>query len=169
MIGRNNIGYTVMRAQPFHSGHKKVIDTMLSECDNVVVFLGSVQEERTKNNPFTYSERKKIIEQFYPNNEIKISPIQDLGNLTKWPMYVLTHVDAEIGNLNGSVCYYGGSNSDVEIFKEQWFDVKVVGRNDLNATSIRDILRRGLLSDIKDPIVKKYINLSHIKILKDTE
>ena len=45
-------GLAVMRAQPLHIGHEKVIRDMLAKCGKVTIILGSIQEQGTARNPF---------------------------------------------------------------------------------------------------------------------
>ena len=52
-------GLSIMRAQPFHIGHAKMIDKMLRECEQVTIVLGSIQEQGTERNPLNYTTRKK--------------------------------------------------------------------------------------------------------------
>lgn len=40
-------GLAVMRAQPLHIGHEKVIRDMLAKCGKVTIILGSIQEQGT--------------------------------------------------------------------------------------------------------------------------
>ena len=61
-------GLCVMRAQPFHIGHQKIIDKMLQECELVTIALGSIQESHTERNPFDYSTRRQMIENVYKNS-----------------------------------------------------------------------------------------------------
>lgn len=49
------------RFQPFHNGHKHLIEYALSEAHMVVVAIGSAGRSRDIKNPWTYSERKEMI------------------------------------------------------------------------------------------------------------
>ena len=60
-------GLSIMRAQPFHIGHAKMIDKMLRECEQVTIVLGSIQEQGTERNPLNYTTRKKMIQNVYRN------------------------------------------------------------------------------------------------------
>ena len=48
------------RFQPFHNGHKRVIDHALELSKKVIVLVGSVDQPRCTRNPFTFQERKDI-------------------------------------------------------------------------------------------------------------
>ena len=55
-------GLFVGRFQPFHLGHLKVIEWILERCEKVTVVIGSSLEFSTQRNPFTYEERREMIE-----------------------------------------------------------------------------------------------------------
>lgn len=60
-MSNRKLGFVVGRFQPFHYGHKHLIETAYENCDELVVFIGSAQESRTEKNPFTFQERWRMI------------------------------------------------------------------------------------------------------------
>ena len=68
------------RYQPFHRGHKKVIDYGLEHSKKVIVLVGSANSCRSVRNPFTFAERKEMIigsDDRYPSRVI-VNPLDDL-------------------------------------------------------------------------------------------
>lgn len=76
------------RFQPFHMGHKEVLDKALTMAERVIVLVGSSHQPRTIKNPFTFAERKQMIlntygfnsltTEFNPAlNQMIIEPLQD--------------------------------------------------------------------------------------------
>lgn len=63
------------RFQPLHLGHQKVIERALSLSKNVLILVGGEGKARTERNPFTYEERRWIIQEIYPN--VIIRPLKD--------------------------------------------------------------------------------------------
>lgn len=55
------------RFQPFHLGHKFVVDTALQRAKKVALVIGSDQQPRTARNPFTTKERIEMISRVYPD------------------------------------------------------------------------------------------------------
>ena len=53
------------RYQPFHEGHKKLIDTVLDKGGKVVIALRDTQLSDT--DPYTIKERVEMIKQVYPD------------------------------------------------------------------------------------------------------
>src|SRR3990167_484993 len=75
------------RFQPFHNAHLIDIKKVLKEADEVIIAIGSSKEKNTLENPFSYNERKKMIESVLKNNKIrkyKIFPIPDISNDKEW-------------------------------------------------------------------------------------
>jgi nicotinamide-nucleotide adenylyltransferase len=70
----------VGRFQPFHMGHLKVIKWILKKCDKIIILIGSSKESNTDKNPFSLSERKKMIE-----NTLKTEGMNDKYEIINMP------------------------------------------------------------------------------------
>ena len=81
MEHKHEVGLYIGRFQPFHKGHKSIVEAALKQCDKLIIGIGSSQEIRTKRNPFSYEEREQMIlrsffaEELY--SRIIIIPIPD--------------------------------------------------------------------------------------------
>lgn len=102
MSRQYEFGMVIGRFQMFHNGHKEVIDTALSLCEHVVVYVGSSQESETELNPFRYQLRKEMIEECFPleatAQRVIVRPLPDmgLGNNENWGKYVLDTFRADM-------------------------------------------------------------------------
>lgn len=94
-----NLGIIVGRFQVLHLGHSDMINTALSLCDRVGVFIGSSQESGTLNNPFSYEKREEMLRALF-SDSIEIYPLPDIGvgNNSKWGDYVLEKVKEHLGS-----------------------------------------------------------------------
>lgn len=74
------------RFQPFHLAHYDIIRKALSISKKVLVLIGSSESPKTIENPFTYAERKSMIEDsFYGFKEQLIySPLKDYPDDSRW-------------------------------------------------------------------------------------
>mgnify|MGYP003594185718 CR=1 FL=1 len=75
-----NVGIFIGRFQPFHNGHKYVVDLMLQECDKVIILVGSSNTSISLKNPFNVNQRADMIAQSYPDINSKrlvILPLRD--------------------------------------------------------------------------------------------
>ena len=70
----------ILRGQPFHLGHKSVIDIAFQRANNVILFLGSANRPRSPRNPWTFEERRSMIEETYKVGKpcpLYIEPLND--------------------------------------------------------------------------------------------
>jgi len=132
------------RFQPFHNGHKAVIEAALEQAKEVVVVVGSSFAARNIRNPFTFQERKAMIEAVFPTDRVKVVPVSDYPyDDNKWINAIMRIVestvpDAEdiglIGHSKDSTSYY------LEIFPRWKNHVEVADVGGINATDIRNCL-----------------------------
>jgi len=80
------------RFQPFHLGHLDGLKQILefaNEFDNLILAIGSAEEDFAPRNPFTASERFQMILQVLrdegiPTEKIFITPVRDVGRNSIW-------------------------------------------------------------------------------------
>lgn len=147
------------RFQPFHNGHKAVIDAALKQAKEVVVVVGSSFAARNIRNPFTFQERKAMIEACFTDSKyfsydgaqgrvksprIHVVPVSDYPyDDNKWVNAIQKIVDETvpyakdvglIGHSKDSTSYY------LNIFP-RWKDhVEVEDVGGINATDIRKVI-----------------------------
>lgn len=71
----------VGRFQPFHKGHLAAIKWILKKEKKIFIFLGSTQESFTKENPFSFKERERMIKKTLVRQKIKNFKIYGIRNL----------------------------------------------------------------------------------------
>lgn len=161
------------RFQPFHVGHKEVLDKALELADKVIVLVGSSNQPRTIKNPFTFAERKDMIRESYmrsplseddeefPANRIVIEPLRDNKyNDQAWAVSVqnvVKRVDASfgwsdkprrggiIGHVKDESSYY------LELFP-QWDLIDHEINEEVHATDIRQIYFESNLRYLADVV-----------------
>ena len=119
---RRNIGLAVMRTQPLHKGHTRIIDTMIQDSDVAIIGMGSCNVSRTQHDPFTPEERKEMLRNVY-GDRIKIVMLSDLGitpGKDDWVNYVLGKI-RKLG-LPEPSDYYSGSHGDSVWYKNRFVD-----------------------------------------------
>lgn len=71
-------GLFIGRFQPFHDGHRKCIETILTTCDRCIVLMR--ETEKTEKNPFDTEKRKAMIRAAFPDTaQVDIQVIYDPG------------------------------------------------------------------------------------------
>lgn len=131
--------FVVGRFQPFHNGHKDLIEKALERSVEVIVFIGSVQESRTNKNPYTFEERRAMILNVFPER-VKVVPLKDSPTNEQWIETIKqTLVDM---NCNLSTVKFVCCNKDAATEYSNAllsdFDTEVIQQPvTLNATDIR--------------------------------
>jgi len=81
------------RFQPFHNGHKHIVETACAIADKVIILCGSCNLPRTIKNPFTFEERKQYIKSSFMDDKdtldkLIISGLNDNNSNSKWIIQV---------------------------------------------------------------------------------
>ena len=132
------------RFQPFHDGHKAVIEEALKQAENVCVVIGSANAPRTDRNPFSYQERAEIIRKEFP--DVFLTCVEDsMYNDTKWVEDVQAAVAETANILKAETIVLAGHAKDNSSFYlklfPQWSKdgiISVKNASSLSATSIRE-------------------------------
>ena len=132
------------RFSPFHNGHKAVIEAALEQANEVVVVVGSSFAVRNIRNPFTFEERKAMIQAVFPSIRVKVVPVSDFPyDDNKWVNAIQRIVDQTvphaqdvglIGHSKDSTSYY------LKIFPRWKNHVEVADVGGINATDIRKVI-----------------------------
>ena len=145
---KHKVGLYIGRFQPFHKGHKSIVEAALKQCDRLVIGIGSSQEERTKRNPFSYKEREQMIlrsflaEELY--SRIIIIPIPDRTEYSddaSWGQYVLDCVWQLVG-LRPSINFSGREQCRSTWFEGIDIEEVIIERNIIpfSATELRQAI-----------------------------
>jgi nicotinamide-nucleotide adenylyltransferase len=124
----------VGRFQPFHKGHLQDIKRACDFSDRVIIGIGSSQEGHTKENPFSFDERKEMIDLAMEANNItcyEIIAIPDINDDERW----VEHVRGIVGEFDK---VYTGNEKVKGLFEEKKAEVEQVEiLEGINATEIR--------------------------------
>lgn len=83
------------RFQPFHLAHLQTVEIALQHSHNVIMALGSAQNERNIKNPFSAIERENMILSNFSEQDqkrLKFVPVIDVYNDEKWQKLVKSQV-----------------------------------------------------------------------------
>ena len=137
------------RFQPFHMGHKSVVDTALQSSKKVGVVIGSDQQPRTARNPLKSHERASMIAAVYPqevaDGRIHFVPqVDHVYNLQRWIGGVQSGI-MRVANTpftpdpvrTGLIGHAKDHSSFYLNSFPTWEHIEVPNFNNLNATAIR--------------------------------
>lgn len=113
------IGFFIWRFQPAHQWHlQALLDMHATWVNHFIIGVWSAQKEWTEENPFTYTERKKILELLLQEVPFtfEIHAVPDVGNDEQWFEYITTNLPKFDVVLSG--------NPRLEwIFKPKWYEM----------------------------------------------
>ena len=146
-----DIGFIIGRFQPFHNGHKFLVDAALRHAEKVVIMVGSSNASRSYKNPWLFDERREMIERSIDQDElyrVYIEPLPDVlvssGSDDLWLSNVHTIIDTYLGRAEGQVSYgVVGFKKDVtsnylDLFPEAHTFIIDEGFSILSSTHIRN-------------------------------
>ncbi len=90
-------GLMTGRFQPFHNGHLALAKQVLSECDELIIVIGSAQFNYIDKDPFTAGERMLMIHEALKEAKVDLSrchvmPLANDENNARWIAYLRSMV-----------------------------------------------------------------------------
>ena len=134
-------GLYVGRFQPFHNGHKAVIDLLCNEVDELIIGIGSAQMSHDIRHPFTAGERVLMIQRVLADAKIPvyIIPLEDIKRNALWAAHVVSMVPP-------FDVVYTSNPLVIRLFTEAGFRVEsppMYQRQELSGTAIRQKMLEG--------------------------
>lgn len=145
------------RFQPFHLAHMQTIQIALQQSQNVILALGSAQNERNIKNPFLAIEREQMILSNFSQEDqarIKFVHVIDVYNDEKWQKLVksLIHNVVEVDAKVGLIGHFKDDSSYYLKFFPEWKMVELESlAGALSATPMREAYYRGEIQNDKFP------------------
>lgn len=109
----------IWRFQPFHNGHKSVIDRMIEENENNLILIGVNHIYKTKENPYSYAERLQFIWDTYKNTwDISICPLIDNDSDKSWVEQILWIWYIQKSDYIKLYCWSEKDDSAIKVIKQ---------------------------------------------------
>ena len=134
-------GLILGRFQPLHMGHLSLFEAVIDNQQELLVCLGSSNEERTKRNPYSSSERIQMIKAVLSNYDCKYD-IFEIPDINNNDLYV-KHLEKIVPEFD---IVYSGNTLVKSLFEEAGYSVivpKLVNREAWQGVSIRQAMMDG--------------------------
>jgi nicotinamide-nucleotide adenylyltransferase len=128
-------GFYIGRFQPFHQGHREMVEYIATEVDEVVVGIGSAGKTHTVRNPFTAGERIMMINRALEDIDTRtyVVPIEDIERNSVW----VSHIESMSPEFDIA---YSNNPLVKQLFKEAGIEMReseMYNREDLKGSKIR--------------------------------
>lgn len=162
-------GFVIGRFQPFHEGHRQLVEEIADGIEEVVVGIGSAGQSHTKHNPFTSGERVQMVQSVLDEVDAKtyLIPIADVERNAVWVKHIETLCPRfEVAYTN---------NPFVErLFEEDGYEVRgtpLHNREAFCGTEIRRRIRAGeeWTHLVPDPVVAGIEEIDGVERLRKIE
>jgi len=152
MAKKYDLAVFIGRFQPVHNGHMQVINLALESAKNVLILIGSSHEARSHRNPWTYFERKEMIQANIGYNDISrvnrlhYMPLEDSAyNDTQWIKSVQSNVSfmlkkLDLNEQSSKVALIGHSKDHSSYYLKMfplWDSIEAPNYHGVNSTAIR--------------------------------
>ena len=139
-----DVAVYIGRFQPFHNGHKTILEKASKISNEILVLVGSVNKALNIKNPFTFEERKSMIPTEINGVKIKVKPLKDFVNDGSWVSEVQSIVAEEYDDYDEDLkIAIVGCEKDSSTYYLKTFIWDFVGyeqERNINATYIRERL-----------------------------
>jgi nicotinamide-nucleotide adenylyltransferase len=139
-------GLMLGRFQPFHKGHLALTKQILSECDELVIIIGSAQFSFIEKDPFTAGERVLMIHEALKEAGVDLSrcyiiPVANDENNARWLAYLRSMVPPfdVLYSGNDFVKYLARSQDSSIVIEDPMF----AELSEYNGTNIRRLMQEG--------------------------
>ena len=164
------VAVMVGRFNPFHLGHKNVIESMIEDFGyvNHLILIGSCSEPPNLHNPFNYTERKQFIRTCFPNANVMGIPDCPNDNALWYSLlegYILNSTRMNVlvpdsgwadykqepklcpKGKNIKPVFYGGCSEELGYFIKHGFKTEIINRFEsmfnTSSSEIKDCLVHG--------------------------
>ena len=139
-------GLMLGRFQPFHKGHLALTKQILSECDELLIIIGSAQFNFIDKDPFSAGERVLMIHEALKEAGVDLSrcyiiPVANDENNARWLAYLRSMVPPfdVLYSGNDFVKYLTRSQDSSIVIEDPMF----AEINEYNGTNIRRLMQEG--------------------------
>jgi len=147
-------GFYIGRFQPFHNGHRNMVQAIAEDVDELVLGIGSAGDSHTKHDPFTAGERVMMVTKALVDVDLVTYavPIEDLDRNSVW----VSHVRSMSPTFDVA---YSNNPLVIQLFNEAGVEVRqspMFNRDVLEGTEVRERMIEGTNWEplVPDPVVE---------------
>ena len=165
-------GFYIGRYQPFHNGHRHMVEEIAAEVDELVLGIGSAGDSHTTRNPFTAGERVMMVTKAVESLDVTtyVVPIEDLDRNSVW----VAHVQSMTPRFDVA---YSNNPLVVRLFEEAGVEVRgspMFRRDVLEGTELRERMIHGrdwreLVPETVIDVIEEVDGVERIRRIAETD
>ena len=165
-------GIYIGRFQPFHDGHRSVVEAIADEVDELVLGIGSADASHTKRNPFTAGERIMMLSKALDDLDLPTYavPIEDLERNAVWVSHVESmSPDFDVAFSNNPLVIQLFREADVEVRQSPMFNRDVLEGTEVRERMVEDRDWEALVPDAVVEVLEEIVGLERIQMVSDSD
>ena len=134
-------GLILGRFQPLHMGHLSLFESVIDDGNDLLICIGSSNENRTENNPYTSLERTRMIKSVLSKYDCKYD-IFEIPDINNKELYV-KHLESMVPKFD---LVYSGNKLVRMLFENAGYTViipNLINREAWQGASIRQAMKDG--------------------------
>ena len=165
-------GFYIGRFQPFHNGHRNVVENIAEEVDELVLGIGSAGDSHSRHDPFTAGERIMMITKSLVDSTLVTYavPIEDLDRNSVWVSHVQSmSPDFDVAYSNNPLVIQLFSEAGVEVRQSPMFNRGVLEGTEVRERMIEDEDWEKLMPDAAVEVVEEIDGIERIQRVSDSD
>ncbi|MFB6127620.1 MAG: nicotinamide-nucleotide adenylyltransferase [Halolamina sp.] len=165
-------GFYIGRFQPFHDGHRHMVEEIATEVDELVLGIGSAGDSHTRRNPFTAGERVMMVSKSVADLDVTTYavPIEDLDRNAVWVSHVQSMSPAfDVAYSNNPLVIRLFEEAGVEVRQSPMFQREVLEGTELRERMVRDEDWRHLVPDAVVGTIEEIDGVERLQQVSDTD
>lgn len=165
-------GFYIGRYQPFHNGHRHMVDEIAAEVDEIVLGIGSAGDSHTTRNPFTAGERVMMVTKAVEGLAATtyVVPIEDLDRNSVWVSHVQSMTPRfDVAYSNNPLVVRLFEEAGVEVRQSPMFRRDVLEGAELRERMVRDDDWEDLVPDAVVDVIDEIDGVDRIRRVAETD
>ena len=165
-------GFYIGRFQPFHDGHRSMVEQIAEDVDELVLGIGSADDSHTVRNPFTAGERIMMITKSLVDYDLVTYavPIEDLERNSVWVSHVQSmSPDFDVAYSNNPLVIQLFREADIEVRQSPMFNREILAGREVRERMINGGDWETLVPDAVTEVVDEIDGIERIRMISNTD
>ena len=165
-------GFYIGRFQPFHNGHRSMVEQIADDVDELILGIGSADDSHTVRNPFTAGERIMMITKSLVDTDLVTYavPIEDLDRNSVWVSHVQSmSPDFDVAYSNNPLVIQLFREAGIEVRQSPMFNREVLEGSEVRQRMIDGDDWQSLVPDAVVDVVDEIDGIERLQMVSKTD